>query len=414
MSVFPQIDALSLGVYAALAGVIVLAARLRPSNAIVAVIATAPFDFSHTVGATTITFDKVAILAAIVGLCLRRPGVAIPRALALSIVAVVVATFVTIVVAEYRGPVIRETFKWIEYLLVFALAATAWRLDPDEDRLRLATILTVVAVAVLALVQLQIGSPSVIAIAGSVFPRIAGPIEGPNQLAAYLGIALPFFTIWAIERVSWMTLLAIAVTTATLVLTLSRAGVLFAAVEVAVVFALSPRGARATIAIAYASGIAGAAGFLLSWNPEILARFLWFGETGDAGGVGKRSILWRAAYTLWEQHPVLGVGAGNFELLLPRIGDVGIRTHANSWYLQSLAEGGLPLLLATCALVWTSIGTFIRALRKPLCLAAFAASIAFALHGFVDYLVFYPKVAIMWFALLGVAAEEAVPRLRSG
>jgi O-antigen ligase len=408
MPVFPPIDTLSLGVYAALAGVIVLATRLRPSNAFVALIATAPFDFSHAVGATTITFDKVALLAAIIGLGLRRPRVAIPRGIALAILAVVVTTFVTIIVAEYRGPVIRETFKWIEYLLIFALAATAWRLDPDEDRLRLATILTVVVVAVLALAQLRIGSPSVIAIAGSVFPRITGPIEGPNQLAAYLGLALPFFTIWAFERVTRMTLLAIALTTATLVLTLSRAGVLCAAVEIAVVFALSTRGARATTAIAYASGIAGAAGLLVSWNPEILARFLWFGETADAGGVGKRSILWRAAYRLWEQRPILGVGAGNFELMLPRIGDIGIRTHANSWYLQSLAEGGLPLLLATCGLVWTSIGTFIRTLRKPLCLAAFAASIAFALHGFVDYLVFYPKVAIMWFALLGIAAEEAV------
>jgi O-antigen ligase len=409
MAVFPPVDLLSLAVYAALGGVVLLATRLRPSNAIVALIATAPFDFSHAVGATTITFDKVALLAAVVGLGLRRPRVTIPRTIGISIFFVILATLLTFAVAEYKGPVLRETLKWIQYLLIFAVAAAAWQLDPDRRRLEGAVTLTVTAVAFLALAQEFIGSPTGIWFEGHPYPRIAGPLEGPNQLAGYLGIALPFLAVWALSRTSWITIAPTALAAVALVLTLSRSGIACGIVGVALVFFVQRRAkARVPLLIALAASLAIALKVLLSWHEGgVFERFFSFDEVQRSGGVGMRSTLWRAAYTLWTQHPILGVGAGNFELLLPTVGAVGIRTHANSWYLQSLVEGGLPLLFATCGLVWASIGTFRRALGNPICLAAFAAGIAFALHGFVDYLVFYPKVAIMWFALLGIAAQES-------
>ncbi len=409
MPVFPPVDLLSLTVFAALAAVVALATLRRPSTAFVALIATAPFDFSHAIGATTITFDKVALLGAIIGLGLRRPRITIPRAIGIGIFFVIVATLLTLAVAEYKGPAVRETLKWIQYLLIFTVAAAAWQLDPDRRRLELSVTLTVTAVALLALAQEFTGSPSGIWFEGHPYPRIAGPLEGPNQLAGYLGIALPFLVVWSLERGSWIRLVPSALAAVALVLTLSRSGIGCAIIAVAIVFVVQRRtSARVPLFIALAASLAIAIKVLIGWHEGgVFERFFSFDEVQRSGGVGMRSTLWRAAYTLWTQHPILGVGAGNFELLLPTVGATGLRTHANSWYLQSLVEGGLPLLFATCGLVWMSIGTFLRSLRNPLCLAAFAASIAFALHGFVDYLVFYPKVAIMWFALLGVAAQES-------
>ena len=409
MPVFPQLDLLSLAVFAAMGAVVALATLRRPSSAFIALIATAPFDFSHAIGATTITFDKVALLGAIVGLGLRRPRVTIPRAIGISIFFVIVATLLTLAVAEYRGPALRETLKWIQYLLVFIVAAAAWQLDPDRRRLQLTVSITVTVVAVLALAQEYTGSPSGIWFGGHPYPRIAGPLEGPNQLAGYLGIALPFLAIWALESSSLLTLLPSALAVIALILTLSRSGVLCALIAIAIVFAVHRRkSVRVPLYVAIGASFLIALGVFAEWHSGgAIQRFFTFDEVQRSGGVGMRSTLWRAAYALWEQHPILGVGAGNFELLLPSVGDTGLRTHANSWYLQSLVEGSLPLVFATCALVWTSIGSFSRSLRNPLCLAAFAASIAFALHGFVDYLVFYPKVAIMWFALLGICAQES-------
>jgi O-antigen ligase len=116
---------------------------------------------------------------------------------------------------------------------------------------------------------------------------------------------------------------------------------------------------------------------------------------------------------MFRAHPLFGVGAGNFELDLPDYGVYGVRTHANSWYLQSLAEGGIVLFAATLGMVAASIGAFVRrplrqSLRAqtPWVVAALAASIALALHQIVDDFVFYPKVGAPWFMLLGIAAAS--------
>ena len=196
-----------------------------------------------------------------------------------------------------------------------------------------------------------------------------------------------------------------------MVLTLSRAGLAAGAIALAVVFIASWRRVRVPVVRALAAlgaGIVAAAAVLLAWHvSDIGGRFVSFSEVERAGGVGTRSILWRAAYALWREHPLLGVGAGNYELDLPSVAPAGIKTHANSWYLQSLVEGGIPLLAATLAESWASIVPLRAALQNGLCLAAFAASIGFALHGIFDLLVFFPKVAVTWFVVLGVAAIEA-------
>jgi O-antigen ligase len=159
-----------------------------------------------------------------------------------------------------------------------------------------------------------------------------------------------------------------------------------------------------------AIGIAGALWWAVyAHTPGVLRASLE--PTLYAGGVGNRSELWHAAWRMWRAHPILGVGAGNFEFLLAAYGVAGVRTHANSWYLQSLAEGGLLLFAATIALLATIIASFgyagsLRRLRaaSPWALAALAATVALALHQIVDYVVFYPKVGSAWWLLIGIAA----------
>jgi O-antigen ligase len=120
---------------------------------------------------------------------------------------------------------------------------------------------------------------------------------------------------------------------------------------------------------------------------------------------------------MWRARPILGVGAGNFEFALPAYGVFGVRTHANSWYLQSLAEGGIVLFGATIALLAAIVGSLLScAARKnfreapPWAIAALASTAALALHQIVDYLVFYPKVGSAWWLLVGIAAAACTKR----
>lgn len=412
MIIGTPLDLLSGVVYVALGGVVLVATRRRPADAIVALIATAPFAYYHYIGPTALTFGKVALVAAAFGLLLHRPALDVfargtPRTLLLAIVAVTAATALSVLAAHDRGAALREALKAAEYLATFCVAAVAWRLDPDRRRLHAVLLLTVAAVAILALAQEVAGAPSGIWYHGRPYPRIAGPLEGPNQLAGYLGIVLPFVAILALEVPAWPALAVTVLGGTALVLTLSRSGVVAGFVAIAIVTALRPVLRRAFLVSLGASMIAAAA-VLFGWHvTDVGSRFISLGEVEESGGVGTRRILWRAAWTLWREHPLLGVGAGNFELSLPAVAPAGIKTHANSWYLQSIVEGGIPLLAATLALVWASTASLLRSLRNDLCLAAFAASIAFALHGILDLLVFFPKVAVTWFVVLGIAAIEA-------
>ncbi|MDE2482453.1 MAG: O-antigen ligase family protein, partial [bacterium] len=198
----------------------------------------------------------------------------------------------------------------------------------------------------------------------------------------------------------------------TLALTFSRAGIAASALAVLSVAWCERAHARRVLVpylVGLAVGIAADAGWIAAARtlPLLRARDVH----GDyAGGVGHRSELWRAAIFFFRHHPLLGIGAGNYERELADAGLVGVRTHANSWYLQALAEGGIVLFAATLGWIATAIAMLRARLHvSPWALGAFAATLALVAHQFVDYLVFYPKVAEPWILLiaLGLAAPPA-------
>jgi O-antigen ligase len=390
----------------------------RPAYGLCALLLATPIAFAHDLAATTITLPKCVLLGVLLGLTTytgvaralrRRPAPLLATALACYIV----ATALSLLDATHPVAVIRETLKWVEYAGFFVAAFACYALDADDAVLAAAAAIAGIAVALSALVQEVAGAPSGLYIGAAIVPRIAGLLEGPNQLSAYCTIAVATLGAWALVRRTRLLDVAVALVVFADVLTFSRAGIVSLPIVVAILVLWAGRRAWPALAPAALGAIAGVSGAvwwaIYAHTPGILRVSL--ASSAYAGGVGNRGELWGAALRMWRDHPLLGVGAGNFELDLPEYGVYGVRTHANSWYLQSLAEGGIVLFLATLAMVSASIGAFLEKplvsrlrAQPPWVIAALAASVALALHQTVDDFVFYPKVAGAWFLLLGIAA----------
>jgi len=391
----------------------------KASYGIALLVLSQPFDLSRDVLGTTVSLPKAVLLGVLVGLATYAGVLRLLRErpaplLLLSIGAYLAATLLSSAASAHHGATLRECFKVLEYAAVFATAYLCYRLDPHDVVVTNAIAFVTIAVALSALAQEFTGAPSGLYVGAAIVPRIAGALEGPNQLAGYFEIAIATLGALAISRRSGLVDAALALATCADVLTFSRAGLLGLVLASAVLYAVARRDALRALrpAIAgFAVGLVGVAGWVIyAQSPDVLRLSLESPEY--AGGVGNRGELYRAALRMFLRHPLTGVGAGNYELSLADYGVYGVRTHANSWYLQSLAEGGIALFLATLGVVAATLSTFGRALKNgsPWVLAAFAAGLAMALHQIADYLVFYPKVGAPLWLLFGIGAAAIAGR----
>ncbi len=417
----PHIGIAGIVVYAMVFAIVAIATSRKAVYAVVALILLDPFAYSQSIGMTTLTLSKIALIAAIAGLAVRKTPVRALKAapvarLALAVLLVAFATALSILHAAFGTPVERETLKWMEYAVILCVCAIAFYEDHDELLIRWAVLVVTAIVIALSVPELYLGAHSGLIIAHNEVPRIAGPLEGPNQLAAYLGLMLPLMLAYTLlQGRRWPEIFVIAGGILATLMTFSRGGLVALALALLLVALLCARSSAARIAFG-AAALAIIAGAGIAWR--LVAGGIGLVTSASHhrveihGGLGTRRDLWRAAIELWRSHPVWGIGAGNYELEVGKFLHAPIKTHANSLYLQSLAEGGIPLLAATLFLIYTSIATFLRRAQTPLTIAALAASGALAVHFILDLLVFYPKVGMAWMMLLGLAAADVAKRLR--
>ena len=413
---------------AAFLGVVIaafLVSRFRPPWALGLLVFWVPFaDYRDVAGTTTLTVEKALLVGVIVGLIAHGipivPKSAASRRLLVAGAALLATTLISITYASFALPVARETLKVLEYVALGWCAATIVTLDRDRAAaaLSIGAVAALIVVSISALVQVPGGAPSGLPIGRSVIPRIAGALEGPNQLAGYLELVVPvawLSPMWTTRPFAAVRLFGIFVGMAVLVLTQSRAGIVALPAAFVVLWLVDRRGAQAsvvpticglaagaTLSLAwYALASGGIASGLLTW----LADFFNPDRSPAPGGVGTRAQLWRAAMDLFRLHPITGAGAGNFELLLRTVGLTDVRTHANSLWLQTLAEQGLLGLGAVIGLAATSLQIGWEKIQSSwLARAALIATACIFAHQFVDDLFFYPKVGAMWWLLIGAAA----------
>lgn len=264
---------------------------------------------------------------------------------------------------------------------------------------------------------------------GSVFrPRIAGPVGDPNFFAQML---IPAVALGAVlagheadRRLRLAALACAALAAAGILLTYSRGGLLALAVVAAGAVLVNGVPVRR---VALGAALLGA---LLLTQPSTLAqRLSTFREflPGQSEEVvdpdssfAERKLLAAAAWGMFLDHPVLGVGAGNYtrhyEDFASRTGaqfrlyeDANDRHYPHNLYLEVAAEAGLAGLTALAALValafWTlwRAAALARVLVDPVSLGV-AGGLAVGLAAYLVAAVFlhgqYPRP--LWL-LLGLA-----------
>lgn len=407
MADLPPIDAL-FTVLATLTGVgFAIVAFRRPAYAIAGLIAIGPFAFAHAFGPTTITLPKTALLGAVVGLMARKPTIGFfrrgaPRLILVSCLAVALATLLSVAVADYRWPAIRETLKALEYVTLFVFAAAAYFADPDATAVVRGCVATAGVVSALAIAQEFVGSPTALMVAGHAVTRIAGPLEGPNQLAGFLGLLLPILIVQsAANRRSTGYYLFLAVAMIADFLTFSRAGVASGlAGSIAALLAYDVGNVRLWLGVLLVPVALGLGSVMISGGS--IGRFFSNGSQLGIEGLGTRQQLWTAAMDLWRSHPFLGIGADNYEFELARAGYPELHTHPNSQFLQALVEQGIP---GIAAFTWATLQPLwsLWSLRKePLVAGIWGACLALGLHQIFDSMSFFPKVGGLAWLLVGV------------
>jgi O-antigen ligase len=195
-----------------------------------------------------------------------------------------------------------------------------------------------------------------------------------NYFAVYQAIALPVtLTLAAVERRRPLRLLYVA---AVVVIALfALVGVVLVTLLVPSRFFFRRRAQKlsyvgALIVAAAVVGLAGSSPFLTR------VQSIWQAPGGVAGHAGSGRIdLWRAAWHGYASHPVLGLGAGNFqahsiELLQQTPGADTSAAYAlknfvvHNMYLETLADLGPVGLLILLSLIVLTGTSFVRSFRR--------------------------------------------------
>ncbi|HEV8639054.1 MAG TPA: O-antigen ligase family protein [Chloroflexota bacterium] len=289
----------------------------------------------------------------------------------------------------------KELLRWAELGVALVLAAAL--IERARQARTLVAVLLVggVVEALVGAVQfaLRIGPPS---FEVGRFFRAHGTFGQPNPFGGYLEMVMPLALALAYTgatarlaraepsapaaRRLWLPVLAaaaLAATAAALAMSFSRGAWLGALVGLAAMMVAAGR--RTTAAVLLALLVAtlvallGAFEVLPVGASERLAGVTRFYGVFDVRevrpdaenwGIVERMAHWQAAYEMWLARPWLGMGIGQYaeaypEFMLPGWNDpLG---HAHNYYLNVLAEVGVPGLVGYLAIV---LSWFVLAVRR--------------------------------------------------
>ncbi len=258
-----------------------------------------------------------------------------------------------------------------------------------------------------------------------------GPYVDPDHFAGLMEMLIPVAVLYiagrrgrsSLEASVWR-VIAVTLGLASLLLSGSRGGLLALSAEILIAtIALRRAGAgtRERRRLTMAAAVTLCAGVMLFAyvDPGRVAKKL--GSVAYVNGTwanwaGDRKNMTLDALRMWRDHPVLGVGLGDFETAYPRYqsfpSDFWI-DHAHNDYAEAVAETGLVgalLILSALALflrlAFRDWGRPFRSQAGWIRLGAAIGCCGLLLHSFLDFNLHIPANAA-WFAVLAGIATTA-------
>ncbi len=280
----------------------------------------------------------------------------IPAYLVIAMLALVGTMALSMTVALHISSSLKELSKWLEFLVVALLGAQYLRTRRQIWTIIVLICLAGISQAIYGYIQafFNIGPQAFIRYANL---RVYGTFDQPNPYAGYINIPLSIALALTLLGQNWLTRTLAGLTTILLgaaeYLSQSRGGEI--AIVVALVFILlvgMPRMRNLTrILIIGLFGLIEA--LLAGWIPQNiinpLLRFLGLVKisftypSSQDYSTAERLAHWIAGVHMFLDHPILGVGIGNYADAYPRyfitifVDPLG---HAHNYYINIAAETG--------------------------------------------------------------------------
>ncbi len=264
-------------------------------------------------------------------------------------------------------------------------------------------------VALVGVAQAVLGRGLVMAEGGLL--RISSVYGSPNNVALYLGRVWPLLLALALlgqGRRRRLYALALVPVTAALVLSFSRGALLLALPAAVLIMGWLAGGRFRWLAVALV--LTGALALLPLLRLPRFAALLDLGR----GTTFFRLQLWRSSLHMIREHPLFGVGPGNFaaayrtRYVLPGAWQELNQGHPHNIVFDHWTRLGLLGLVAGAALqigFWR--GGWRRCAGDPLALGLAGGMAALLAHGLVDNAVFFPDLALVLSLMLALA--EGLP-----
>jgi putative inorganic carbon (HCO3(-)) transporter len=383
---------------------IAIAVVHRPQLGVCAGIASVPLDVLHASGGSfQLTALKALLVLSAGAIVLRAIGARHP-ADRLKLDPLLIAYGLGLVwmltgFAHARDPaiILKMLVTWAAFGIVALYVANG---TPRQIRQVLWSI--VVSAAATSLFAIANGSAQQARdSASAVEGRATGSFTHPNQLAFFLVMALPTALIMAVRPGRTAQRLfaggSATVIFVALVLTLTRGAFIGIGVALIVMLTWAPfRRVIATTLILL--GVIAAVNFnTISHSKEINlvgARIATIGNSEEANQNNERLRIWSTVPQIWSDHPLFGIGLGNFHSYSLQYGlSEGGQPfeHAHNITLTVLVEQGPPGLVLFLLTLFFAVRAGLVALRRresptfPLALAVIAGLAGLFVNGLTDY-----------------------------